>query len=110
MVVKMILYMCIIQVVDKQLFALAGTLAAWPHRLDRCARSFDLGRYPGSLPILPTLNGWLLGYPVAYLLTQDTIDAAARHLSSTRLALHMVRAECLPLQVRFSWHLDMQLS
>ncbi len=89
------------QAVERQLCALAAALVAAPLRAGGRAQAYDLGRAaPGSLPILPTLNGWLLGYPVAYLLSEATIGAAARHLSSTHLTLYKARGSCLPLEVR----------
>ncbi|KAF3790108.1 hypothetical protein EJ110_NYTH17129 [Nymphaea thermarum] len=39
---------------------------------------------------LPTLNGWLLGYPVAYLFTKDHVADAVSNLSSKPLHLYMI--------------------
>lgn len=44
-----------------------------------------------SLPLMPTLNGWLLGYPFVYWVdSRAAADAACRHLSSTTLVLYRV--------------------
>lgn len=49
---------------------------------------------PG-LPLLPTLNGWLLGYPVVYSVrTAHEVDVAARHLSSVSLLHCAAYADC----------------
>ena len=49
---------------------------------------------------MPSLNGWLLGYPVAYLVDAANVGAAASWLSSADLALHSVIFACPLLQVR----------
>ncbi|KAK9832616.1 hypothetical protein WJX81_003926 [Elliptochloris bilobata] len=38
-------------------------------------------------PCMPSLNGWLLGYPVVYLVDEGNVDAAAKCLSDTPLLL-----------------------
>lgn len=40
--------------------------------------------------IMPTLNGWLLGYPVVYLVDEATVQATADHLSSEGVQRHIV--------------------
>ncbi len=49
---------------------------------------------------MPSLSGWLLGYPVAYLVDAANVGAAASWLSSADLALHSVIIACPLLQVR----------
>ena len=49
---------------------------------------------------MPTVSGFLLGYPVVYLVDAGNVDAAAQHLSSVRLALHTLVASCPLLKVR----------
>ena len=48
---------------------------------------------------MPSLSGWMLGYPVAYLVDAANVSAAASWLSCADLALHRVTAVCSPLQV-----------
>lgn len=50
---------------------------------------------------MPSLNGWLLGYPVAYLVDAPKVSAAANWLSSADLALHRVIGTCPQFQVRY---------
>lgn len=45
-----------------------------------------LGAVAGA-PLMPSLNGWLLGYPVVYLVDEGNVDAAALCLSHTPLLL-----------------------
>lgn len=61
-----------------------GGGCAWP--------TLDLEGVPG-LPCLPTLNGWLLGYPIVYLV-EDAAQAclAGRVLSASSLDLFRVKA------------------
>ncbi|CAL5224938.1 g7707 [Coccomyxa viridis] len=42
--------------------------------------------------IMPTLNGWLLGYPVVYLADEATVQATADHLSSQGVVRHIAMA------------------
>lgn len=59
----------------------------------------DLDFYQQQLPLMPTLNGWLLGYPFIYWVTsREAADKACRHLSTTTLRLHQVK---LPLSKDF---------
>jgi hypothetical protein len=54
----------------------------------------DLGAIPG-LPLMPTLNGLLLGYPVVYQLSDaQQAERASRALSSSVLLLHRVMLNC----------------
>ena len=50
--------------------------------------------------IMPTLNGWLLGYPVVYLVDEANVQATADHLSSESVQRHIVMASCAALKVR----------
>ena len=45
-----------------------------------------LGAVAGA-PLMPSLNGWLLGYPVVYLVDGGNVDAAAEALSHAPLLL-----------------------
>lgn len=64
-----------------------------------------LGTIPGA-PLMPSLNGWLLGYPVVYLVDAANVDAAARCLSDAPLLLVEARApggpEVRPVQPKQS--------
>ena len=54
----------------------------------------DLDSIQG-LPLMPTMNGWLLGYPVIYLLADaEEAALASRALSSSALLLHRVMLAC----------------
>lgn len=58
------------------------------------SRIIDLSKIPG-LPVMPTLNGLLLGYPVVYWVTGlDEAAAASRVLSASVLQLFCVKAVC----------------
>lgn len=52
-----------------------------------------------ELPILPTLQGWLLGYPIVYLVSERNIKSASRLLSTEGLLLFSLSAACQRLQV-----------
>lgn len=45
-------------------------------------------------PLLPTINGWLLQYPVVYVVTPANADTATASLCSTSLALFKVILPC----------------
>jgi len=45
-------------------------------------------------PLLPTINGWLLQYPVVYVVTPENASSAAAALSSAGLALFEMRMPC----------------
>uniref|UniRef100_A0A383WD02 Uncharacterized protein n=1 Tax=Tetradesmus obliquus TaxID=3088 RepID=A0A383WD02_TETOB len=54
----------------------------------------DLGRVRG-LPAMPTLNGFLLGYPAVYWVRSlQEAAAASKVLSTSRLRLHRVHGNC----------------
>ena len=61
-------------------------------------RTLDLDKLPG--PLLPTLNGLLLGYPVVHAVTAATVDAAAACLSSQPLRLVQLSAASMGATVR----------
>jgi hypothetical protein len=86
-----------LQAAQQQVAAVAETIAG--HAAGRSPHTMLLLDMPG-MPIMPTISGWLLGYPVIYLVDADNVDAAARLLSSIRLALHTVVASCPALKVR----------
>lgn len=50
-----------------------------------------LGAVAGA-PLMPSLNGWLLGYPVVYLVDGGSVDAVAEALSHAPLLLVRVVA------------------
>ena len=62
---------------------------------------FDISLVEGNF-IIPTLNGWLLGYPVVYLVTSGTVEGTADYLSSQDLQRHILKASCPGLKVRLS--------
>ena len=62
---------------------------------------FDLSLVEGEF-IIPTLNGWLLGYPVVYLVTSGTVEGTADYLSLQDLQRHVLKASCPGLKVRLS--------
>ncbi len=81
--------------------AAAGGLGAVRRALDAARRAaadgaipiVDLAAVEGA-PCTPTANGWLLGYPAAYLVEDEAgAAAAARSLSSATLVLHTAAAE-----------------
>ncbi|KAK9905710.1 hypothetical protein WJX75_004967 [Coccomyxa subellipsoidea] len=86
------------EAVHKQLVAVTEALQLFCER--GCASEkevFRLGALSGA-PIMPTLSGWMLGYPVAYLVDAANVGAAASWLSCADLALHRVNAVCSQLQ------------
>ena len=58
----------------------------------------DLALCKGDF-IMPTLNGWLLGYPVVYLVDEADVQATADHLSSEGVQRHIVMAFSPALKV-----------
>jgi len=51
-----------------------------------------------GLPLQPTLQGCLLGYPAVYVVTAQNIDSTARFLSSESLLLCSLAADCPALE------------
>lgn len=67
-----------------------GRGAPWP--------VIDMGTLQG-LPLMPTLNGWLLGYPVVYhVASREDAATAGRVLSCAPLVRGVLRAECAALE------------
>ena len=66
-----------------------------------------LDSYPHA-PALPTLNGFLLGYPAVYLIGGDAANAVesaqigSASLSNSALVLHQVKVLSPALKVRLS--------
>jgi hypothetical protein len=52
-----------------------------------------------GLPLQPTLQGCLLGYPAVYVVTKQDIDRTSRFLSSESLLLCSLGADCPLLEV-----------
>ena len=49
--------------------------------------------------IMPTLNGWLLGYPVVYLVQEANVQQTADYLSSEGVQRHVVVSASASLKV-----------
>ncbi len=71
------------------------------HGASAASGVFDLSLVEGEF-IIPTLNGWLLGYPVVYLVTSGTVEGTADYLSLQDLQRHVLKASCPGLKVRLS--------
>lgn len=54
-----------------------------------------------GVPIMPTLSGWLLQYPVIYLADRDTANTMAQLLSDTVLVLHDVQLSGPFIEVKY---------
>lgn len=54
-----------------------------------------------GVPIMPTLSGWLLQYPVIYLADRDTANTMAQLLSDTILVLHDVQLNVPLVEVTY---------
>lgn len=52
-----------------------------------------------DIPIMPTLSGWLLQYPVVYLAGAQTASKLASLLSDATLELHQVQISGTLIQV-----------
>ena len=63
----------------------------------RCTLT-DLTSVKG-IPIMPTLSGWLLGYPVVYLADEITAALMAQLLSAAVLVLYTVQVDGPLIQV-----------
>ncbi|KAK9814822.1 hypothetical protein WJX72_012047 [[Myrmecia] bisecta] len=86
----------VMQQLDTVRSALQDAAASQPSGAP-CCPHINLSRLPG-IPIMPTLSGWLLGYPVVYLVDSDNVDLAARLLSSSALRLYKLQMTCKPLR------------
>ncbi len=85
-------------------------MAARPSNKGACT-FVDLDSAVG-IPIMPTLSGWLLQYPVVYLAHRATAETLAQLLSYAVLVFHevqiggpliQVRACCIHVTVNFIW-------
>lgn len=65
-------------------------LSATPGSNDSSCTLVDLTSV-GEIPIMPTLSGWLLQYPVVYLAHPDTAVIMAQLLSEAVLVLYDVQ-------------------
>ena len=86
----------VLQAVNLRFGSLQRLLASHPAEVGSHCLDFNL---PG-LPLKPTLQGWLLGYPVVYLCTEDKVPQISRFLSAEQLVLFKLVAGCPLLQVR----------
>ena len=68
-------------------------------RLEDTEQYVDLDLVEG-LPIMPTLSGWLLQYPVVYLADCHTAERLARLLSDSVLKLYGVHVTGAWMQVK----------
>ncbi|CAA6668285.1 unnamed protein product [Spirodela intermedia] len=60
------------------------SLQSMPVDLSSCMKDTDV--------VIPTLNGWLLGYPVVYLFSKDHIADAVYNLSTKSLRIYKIIA------------------
>lgn len=81
---------CLVPVLEEASKAGAASLCKGPP----FCPLIDLDCLEAELPILPTLNGWLLGYPVVYLVTAETALGAAQWLSQEPLCLFSIQVSC----------------
>lgn len=73
-------------------------LSATPGRNNSSCTLMDLTSVEG-VPIMPTLSGWLLQYPVVYLARPDTAVIMAQLLSEAVLMLYNVQVAGLFMEV-----------
>lgn len=73
-------------------------LSATPGRNDSSCTLIDLTSVEG-MPIMPTLSGWLLQYPVVYLAHPDTAVMMAQLLSEAVLMLYNVQVAGMLVEV-----------
>lgn len=83
-----------LQAAHEQVDSLLSILHSAIPSQDTC----EMGLCKGDF-IMPTLNGWLLGYPVVYLVDEATVGATADHLSSRGVERHIVMAPNPALKV-----------
>lgn len=83
-----------LQAVQQQVEGLLRLLHSANPAQDVCNLAMSDGYY-----IMPTLNGWLLGYPVVYLVDEATVQATADHLSSQGVVRHIAMAANSTLKV-----------
>ncbi|DBA97233.1 TPA: biogenesis of lysosome-related organelles complex 1 subunit 1 [Trebouxia sp. C0004] len=80
-------------------------IAAEPSNKGACT-FVDLDTAVG-IPIMPTLSGWLLQYPIVYLAHRATAETLAQLLSDTVLVFHEVQLDgpfIKVLEEQFTWH------
>jgi len=100
-----------LQAVTAELETLCNLImAAEPSNKGACT-FVDLDSAVG-IPVMPTLSGWLLQYPVVYLAHRATAEILAQLLSDAVLVLHEVqidgpffevRACCIQDAVNVTW-------
>ena len=78
-------------------------LSATPGRYGSGCTLLDLTSIQG-MPIMPTLSGWLLQYPVVYLAHPDTAVMMAQLLSEAALVLYDVQVAGLLIEVGLQCH------
>ena len=78
-------------------------LSATPGRTDSSCTFLDLTSVEG-MPIMPTLSGWMLQYPVVYLAHPDTAVRMAQLLSEAILVLYNVQVAGLLIEVGMQCH------
>ena len=78
-------------------------LSATPGRTDSSCTFLDLTSVEG-MPIMPTLSGWMLQYPVVYLAHPDTAVRMAQLLSEAILVLYNVQVAGLLIEVGIQCH------
>ena len=62
-----------------------------------------------GVPIMPTLSGWLLQYPVVYLADRGTANMVAQLLSDAVLLLHDVQMTGAFVEVRYGQYALMHI-
>ena len=92
------LHLCALQVVAGELQCLLEVVLASSHSAADTCSFVDLDLVKG-LPIMPTLSGWLLQYPVIYLADRQTADPLARLLTDSVLILYQVQSHGVWVQV-----------
>ena len=91
--------------IDKAVIALQGiyqqvdSLVQILHGADPANDVCNLAMCKGDY-IMPTLNGWLLGYPVVYLVQEANVQQTADYLSSEGVQRHVVVSASASLKVR----------
>lgn len=83
-----------LQAVHQQVDGLLRILHSVNPAHDICDLALSKGDF-----IMPTLNGWLLGYPVIYLVDEVNVQATADHLSAEGVQRHIVMASSPVLKV-----------
>lgn len=84
-----------VQVIYQQVDSLVQILHGADPAKDVCDLAMCKGDY-----IMPTLNGWLLGYPVVYLVQEANVQQTADYLSSEGVQRHVIVSASASLKVR----------